>query len=124
MAGGARRAGRSLGARGNRPPVRRSTLASRTDGRRTPRARHGERGWREHRDREGGDRQWPLLAVTHSRGVRARSPERPGLRARAVVETTFRGVARREQIPQIARENPPAMRWASEMCRRSVRSTL
>src|SRR3954469_8412175 len=63
---GRRRApsGRSLGARGNRPPVRRYTLASRTGGLRTPRARHGERGWREHRGREGGDRRWPLLAVT------------------------------------------------------------
>jgi hypothetical protein len=44
--------------------VLRLALASRTDGRRAPCARHGERGWREHRDREGGDRQWPLLAVT------------------------------------------------------------
>jgi hypothetical protein len=25
---------------------------------------HDERGWREHRDREGGDRRWPQLAVT------------------------------------------------------------
>src|SRR3954468_22009567 len=77
-AGGARRAGRSLGARGNRPPVPRLTLASRTDGRRTPRARHrergrrgrrgpgggGPRGGRGPRGRGGGDRRWPRLAVT------------------------------------------------------------
>jgi hypothetical protein len=79
-----------------------------TDGgqRDVARAGHGERGWREHRDREGGDRRWPQRTVALSRDVRARSLELTGSRTRAGWEARSPFVRDREQIPHIGRGIP------------------
>src|SRR6185295_11463841 len=106
-AGGARRAGRSLGARGDRAAGAASPSRRGRVGRRTSRASRRVRLAGSPRSR--GRRS--AVAAARRDGCRAacapESPERPGLRARAVTDSRPGRAACREKILHIERENPP-----------------